>query len=101
MKARDDSPSDRLGVKEIKQCKAKKPIEETFKTVARQAHVAPQVLRGADRRWEVTKKRAQAVALLIREYRYRVSEVAEYLGRDQAHISTMLSRLGARESHWD
>ena len=55
------------------------------------------MLRGADRRWEITKKRTDAVGRLIREYGYRVGEVARYLGRDQAHISTMLSRLSAQE----
>jgi hypothetical protein len=90
-----------LVVKKRKQRKAEKPIEKTFMMIARRAHIAPQVLRGKDRRWEFTKKRAEAVALLVRAYRYRVSEVAEYLGRDQAHIRTMLSRVAARERHWD
>ena len=44
-----------------------------------QVGVAPDVLRGADRRWEITKKRTDAVARLIREYSYRVGEVARYL----------------------
>ncbi len=82
---------------EITGRRTKTPIEQAFKTIARQAGVAPEVLRGGDRRWEITKKRAETVALLIRQYGYRVSEVAEYLGRDQAHISTMLSRLSAQE----
>ena len=80
-------------VGETKQRKAKEPIEEVFRKIARRAQVAPEVLRGTDRRWELTKKRAEAVALLVREHGYRVGEVAAYLGRDQAHISTMLSRL--------
>ena len=83
-------------VGETKQRKAKEPIEEVFRKIARRAQVAPEVLRGTDRRWELTKKRAEAVALLVREHGYRVGEVAVYLGRDQAHISTMLSRLAAR-----
>ena len=41
---------------------------------------------------------AAAVALLVREYGYGVTEVAKYLGRDQANISTMLSRLSARQT---
>ena len=84
-------------VGEIKERAAKGPIEQAFKTIARQVGVAPDVLRGADRRWEITKKRTDAVGRLIREYGYRVGEVARYLGRDQAHISTMLSRLSAQE----
>ena len=81
--------------------KGKKPIEEAFKTIARQSKVAVEVLRGEDRRWEITKKRAEAVALLIQEHGYWVGEVAKYLRRDQAHISTMLSRLSAREKERD
>jgi hypothetical protein len=42
-------------------------------------------------------QRSEAVALLVRERGYRVSEVADFLRRDQANISTMLSRLAARE----
>jgi REP-associated tyrosine transposase len=80
---------------ETKERKTKTPIEQAFKTVARQTGVAPEVLRGADRRWEITKKRAEAIALLVRKHGYRVGEVAAYLRRDQAHISTMLSRLAA------
>jgi hypothetical protein len=86
---------------EVTQRKRKKPIEEAFKTIARQSKVAVEVLRGEDRRWEITKKRAEVVALLIREHGYRVGEVAKYLRRDQAHISTMLSRLSAREKKRD
>ena len=85
------------GIGEAKQRKAKAPIEEVFRKIARQARVAPEVLRGTDRRWEIAKKRAEAVAVLVREHGYRVGEVAEFLGRDQAHISTMLSRLAARD----
>jgi REP element-mobilizing transposase RayT len=76
--------------------KKKVPIAAVFKKVARQMQVSPEVLRGPDRRWEITRKRSEAVAVLVREYGYRVGEVAGYLGRDQAHISTMLSRLAAR-----
>lgn len=78
---------------ELEERKAKKPIEEVFNAIARQSKIAPELLRGSDRRWEITKKRSQAVALLVREYGYRVGEVAEYLKRDQAHISMMLSRF--------
>lgn len=81
---------------EEKERKAK-PIETVFKDLARRLGMTPEVLRGRDRRWEVSKKRADAVALLVRDHGYRVSEVAKHLGRDQANISTMLSRLSARE----
>ncbi len=78
--------------------KAKKPIETAFKEIARRVQAVPELLRSNDRRWDISNKRAEAVALLVREYGYGVSEVAKYLGRDQANVSTMLSRLSARQS---
>ena len=38
------------------------------------------------------------LAVGVREYGYTVSGVAKYLRRDQANVSTMLSRLSARET---
>ena len=58
----------------------------------------PELLRGKDRRWEISTKRAEAVALMVLEYGYAVSAVAQYLGRDQANVSTMLSRWSARQT---
>ena len=78
--------------------KAKKPIETALKEIARRVETTPELLRGKDRRWDISTKRAEAVALLVREYGYAVSEVAKYLRRDQANISTMLSRLSARQT---
>ena len=76
----------------------KKPIEAVFKEVARRVQRAPEVLRGKDRRWDISRKRAEAVALAVREYGYGVSEVAKHLGRDQANVSTMLARWSARQT---
>ena len=78
--------------------KKKKPIESALKEIARRVEARPELLRGPDRRWEITMKRAQAVAVLVRENGYTVSEVAKYLGRDQANISMMLSRWSARQT---
>jgi hypothetical protein len=78
--------------------KARKPINVAFKEVAQRVEATPELLRGKNRRWEISTKRAEAVAILVREYGYAVSEVAKYLGRDQANVSTMLSRLSARRA---
>jgi putative transposase len=86
------------GGEENEERKAKKPIETRFKEIARRVDTAPEVLQGKDRRWDISTKRAEAVALLVREYGYAVSEVAKYLRRDQANISTMLSRFSARQT---
>ena len=78
--------------------KTKKPIEAAFNEIARRLEIAAEALRGKDRRWEVSRKRAEAAVALVREYGYTVSGVAKYLRRDQANVSTMLSRLSARET---
>jgi putative transposase len=62
-----------------------------------QLDATPDVLRSKDRRWGISKKRAEAVAALVRQHGYGVSEVAKFVRRDQANISTMLSRLSAKE----
>jgi putative transposase len=50
--------------------KVKKPIETAFKEIARRVATPPEILRGKDRRWDISTKRAEAVALLVREYGY-------------------------------
>ena len=62
--------------------KTKKPIETVFTEIARRVDTPPELLRIKDRRWEISHKRAEAVAILVREYGYGVSELAKYLGRD-------------------
>ena len=83
---------------EISEPKRKKPIDAVIKEIARRVQAPPELLRSKDRRWDISAQRAEAVALLVREYGYGVSEVAKYLGRDQANVSTMLSRLSARQT---
>jgi putative transposase len=80
-------------VEEIPAPKRKKPIETVFKAVASRVEATPELLRSKDRRWDISRRRAEAVAILVREYGHGVTEVAKYLGRDQANVSTMLSRL--------
>jgi hypothetical protein len=84
-------------VEEIPEPRRKKAIETVFKEISRRVEGPPELLRSKDRRWDISRRRAEAVAILVRECGYRVSEVARYLGRDQANVSTMLSRLSARQ----
>ena len=72
------------------------PIETTVKEIAKRLGTTGEELRGKDRRWVVAKKRAEAVTLLVRHYSYGVTEVARYLGREQANVSLMLSRYAER-----
>ena len=82
---------------EKEQRKGKKSIETDFKEIAKRLDTTPELLRGSDRRWEISAKRAKAVAELVREQGHSVSEVANFLRRDQANISMMLLRASARE----
>jgi putative transposase len=77
--------------------KTKPSMASAFEEITRRLETTPELLRGKDRRWDVSAKRAEAVTLLVQELGYRVSEVAEYLRRDQANISTMLSRWSSRK----
>jgi REP element-mobilizing transposase RayT len=85
-------------VEEIPKPRRKKAIETVFKEISRRVEGPPELLRSKDRRWDISRKRAEAVAILVREYGYGVSEVGKFLGRDQANVSTMLSRLSARQT---
>jgi REP-associated tyrosine transposase len=82
---------------EKEQRKRKKSIEMDFKKIAKHLDTAPELLRGSDRRWEISAKRAKAVIALVREQDHSVSEVAKLLRRDQANISMMLLRASGRE----
>ncbi|MEX0805795.1 MAG: transposase [Candidatus Binatia bacterium] len=77
--------------------RGRKSIETAMKEIALRWEISPAMLRGKDRRWEVTKKRAEAVTVLVRENGFSVTEVAAYLRRDPANVSMMLSRLSAKE----
>lgn len=79
--------------------KRKKSIDADFEELAKQFGIAANLLRGSDRRWDISAKRAKVVAALVREQGHRVSEVAKFLRRDQANISMMLLRVSERHRH--
>jgi hypothetical protein len=74
-------------VEEKSVLKTKKPIETVFKEIARRVDAPPALLPSKDRRWDISHKRAEAVAILVRRYGYGVSEVAKYLGRYGGRLS--------------
>jgi len=82
---------------ETDQRKGMKSMETDFKEIAKNLDTTAELLRGSDRRWEISAKRAKAVAALVREQGHSVSEVAKFLRRDQANISMMLLRASAGE----
>ena len=74
----------------------KKPLGTVFNEVTRELEVAPEVLWGPDRTWEVCRKRALVAFILVRRLGYRLGAVAEYLHRDAANVSSLVSRLSER-----
>ena len=82
---------------EKEQHKRKRPIETDSKEIAKRLDRTPELLRDSDRRWEISAKRAKAVAALVCEHGHSVSEVAKFLRHDQANIGMMLLRASARE----
>lgn len=73
-----------------------RPIGTVFDEVARKLKVHSGVLRGPDRAWGVSRKRALAAFVLVRRLGYRLGEVADYLGRDAASVSSLISRISER-----
>ena len=74
----------------------KKPLGKVFESVAQRMKVDPQVLRGPDRSWKVSKIRTVLVYVLIRRFGFGVREVAAYLKRDPTTLTTLVSRLSNR-----
>ncbi len=64
--------------------------------LAAHVNVDPEVLRSADRGWMVARLRTLVVYVLVRRYGFGVNEVAGYLGRDAATVSSLLSRFADR-----
>jgi hypothetical protein len=56
-------------------------METDFKEIAKRLDATAELLRGSDRRWEISAKRAKAFAELIREPGHRVSDAAKFLRR--------------------
>jgi len=80
----------------IYEAREKKPVGKVLELVAQSMRVDPQVLRGPDRSWQVSKKRTLLVYVLIRRLGFGVKEVADYLRRDPTTLTTLVSRLSNR-----
>lgn len=68
-----------------------------YRNIARAVGIEPEVLGGADRGWQVSRARAVVGYVLIRRLGYRLKDVAKYLGRDMATVSSLISRHTERE----
>jgi putative transposase len=70
----------------------KKGLSVVYRNIARAVGIEPEVLGGADRGWQVSRARAVVGYVLIRRLGYRLKDVAKYLGRDMATVSSLISR---------
>jgi len=76
--------------------KPKRQLSAAFRNAARGVGVEPQVLGGADRGWGISQARAVVGYVLIRRIGYRLKDVARFLGRDVATVSSLVSRFSER-----
>jgi putative transposase len=76
--------------------KPKKQLSYAFRSAARALEVEPGVLSGADRGWQTSRQRALVAYVLIRRLGYKLKDVAKYLGRDIATVSSLVSRYSDR-----
>jgi REP element-mobilizing transposase RayT len=76
--------------------KPKTPIMTALRGAARALEVEPAVLSGADRSWQTSRCRALVAYVLIRQFGYKLKDVAKCLGRDLATVSSLVSRYSGR-----
>jgi REP element-mobilizing transposase RayT len=83
-------------VKEASQSRAKRSLGGVVMELASRLKTEPEVLAGADRGWEASKKRAMVAYIVVRHLGYRLTDVVPYLGRDLATLSSLIFRLSER-----
>ena len=71
-------------------------LRSVVEELAMRLRIDPEVLRGPERSWRVSRMRGLAAYVLTRRLGYSVKEVGAYLGRDQKSISTLLIRFSQR-----
>lgn len=81
---------------EIVPPRPKKPLSVAFRTAARAVNLEPEVLSEADRSWRASRYRALAGYVLIRRLGYKLEDVAKFMGRDVATVSSLVSRHSDR-----
>jgi REP element-mobilizing transposase RayT len=75
---------------------AKRSLSELIKGVANRLNIEPETLAGPDRGWAISRQRAVVGYLLVRRLGYRLTDVARYLGRDTATLSSLIFRFSER-----
>jgi hypothetical protein len=81
---------------EARQSRANRSLGGVVRELASRLKTDPEVLAGADRGWESSKKRAMVAYILVRRSGYRLTDVAPYLGRDLATLSSLIFRFSER-----
>jgi putative transposase len=76
--------------------KARRSLSEVIKEVADKLNIGLEILAGPDRSWAISKQRALIAYLLVRRLGYRLTDVARYLGRDTATVSSLLLRFAEK-----
>lgn len=74
----------------------RRSLGSVVEKLARRLKTSPEVLRGPERTWKVSRVRGLVAYVLTRRMGFSVKEVADYLGRDQTSISTLLIRFSQR-----
>jgi chromosomal replication initiation ATPase DnaA len=74
----------------------RKPLRSVVENVAKRLGVSPEVLRGPERSWRISRVRGLVAYVLTRRMGFAVKEVAAYLRKDQTSISSLLTRLSQR-----
>jgi putative transposase len=82
--------------KEEEMPKPKRRLSVAFRKAARGVGVEPRLLGGADRGWGISRARALVGYVLIRRIGYRLKDVARFLGRDVATVSSLVFRFSER-----
>jgi putative transposase len=77
-------------------CKAKRSLSEVIKGIAKRLNIGPEILAGPDRGWAISRQRAMIAYLLVRRLGYRLTDVARYLGRDTATLSSLIFRFSEK-----
>lgn len=86
----------KAGSEERKAPRTKHPLETVVRSLAKEFKVRSEELKGPDRGWQISKMRAMVGYVLVRKLGYRLKEVADYLRRDEATVSSLISRLAER-----
>ena len=75
---------------------SRRSVDRAARELAKLLNVEIETLRSPDRSWVVSTARTITAYVLVRRFGYRLSEVADYFGRDVATVGTLLARLGDR-----